>query len=328
MKNLYKILNMADLEQALISAAYNKSKSDLLKQKSSLGSEEVYKNRLQEIEQAYFILSNKSLKLDYDLDFLQSQKRAMSSDPSSANHKSHAQSPSYVHPHAQAQAQAHAQVHAHPHEQGHTHACRDHLLADWLLAIEHFPQMAVEYDRLSKFDEKLAKTYQNELQTKGIYKDATALKDRMEKAYFQSLYGHNTSAIAYAKKLLLNKWRPAAEKFNASLRLLGHVVPIADLMLQIEREFEPVKKGLNYTQFFEALKKDKCSAGECVTFIENFFQIKVEARRFLFDQTFSFYLEDENIYLHHADDLRGFLKTYFLNFKKRDVPDNPFIMGR
>jgi len=26
--------------------------------------------------------------------------------------------------------------------------------------------------------------------------------------------------------------------------------------------------------------------------------------------------------------LRGFLKTYFLNFKKRDVPDNPFIMGR
>lgn len=324
MKNLYKILNMADLEQALISAAYSKSKSDLLKQKSSLVSEEVYKNRLQEIEQAYFILSNKALKLDYDLDFLQSQKRAMSPDQSSANHKTHAQAPAYSHP----QAQAHALTQSHPNDPGLSKSCRDHLSADWLLAIEHFPLIAVEYDRLSKFDEKLAKTYQNELQTKGLYKDSTALKDRMEKAYFQSLYGRNTSAIAYAKKLLLNKWRPAAEKFNASLRLLGHVVPIADLMVQIEREFEPVKKGFNYTQFFEALKKDKCSAGECVAFIESFFQIKVEARRFLFDQTFSFYIEDENIYLHHADDLRGFLKTYFLNFKKRDVPDNPFIMGR
>ena len=56
--------------------------------------------------------------------------------------------------------------------------------------------------------------------------------------------------------------------------------------------------------------------------------MKVQSQRFLFDQTFSFTIEEEEIFLHHADDLRGFIKTHFLNYKKRDVPDNPFIMGR
>jgi len=304
MKNHYEILNMADLERALISAAYNKSKSDLQKQKASFANEELFHAKLQDIEQAYFVLSNKALKLEYDLDLLLSQKRANAPLSNSLSSSRPIGAPANAMP------------------------CSSTLARDWLLAMQHFPLIAAEYDRLSKFDVNLAKTYQTELHAKGQYKDSTVIKDRMEKAYFQSIYGTNVPAIAYAKKLLLNQWRPAADKFSSSLRLLGHVVSIADLMLQIEREFEFVKKGLNYTQFFEALKKDKCNTRTCVSFIEDFFQIKVETRRFLFDQTFSFSIEDESIFLHHADDLIGFLKTYFLNFKKRDVPDNPFIMGR
>ncbi len=75
MKNHYKILNIAELEQALISAGYNKSKSDLIKLKSSFESEDTFNARLQEIEKAYAVLSNKALKLDYDLALLQDEKK-------------------------------------------------------------------------------------------------------------------------------------------------------------------------------------------------------------------------------------------------------------
>ena len=298
MKNHYKILNIAELEQALISAGYNKSKSDLIKLKSSFESEDTFKARLQEIEKAYAVLSNKALKMDYDLALLQDEKKRASSLSQS------------------------------PIEVTESSPADNTLELDWQLASEHFPQIAHEYERLAKFDHQLAQGYQMELHKRGLYKDSTAIKERLEKGYFQSIYGHNTPAKAYAKKLLLSNWRAPAEKFNASLRLLGHVVCIADLIIQIEKEFEFVKQAHNYTDFFEALKKDKCNAKSCKAFIESFFQIQVERHRFLFDQTFTFMLDDEEIFLHHADDLRGYLKTHFLNFKKRDVPENPFIMGR
>ncbi len=298
MKNHYKILNIAELEQALISAGYNKSKSDLFKLKSSFESEDTFNARLEEIEKAYTVLSNKALKMDYDLALLQEAKKRASTLGSSPNELSESLK-------------------------------RDNTLElEWQLASEHFPLIAHEHERLSKFGPELAQAYQAELHKKGLYKDSTAIKERLEKAYFQGIYGNNTPAKAYAKKLLLSNWRAPAEKFNASLRLLGHVVCIADLIVQIEREFEFVKQAYKYTDFFEALKKDKCSARSCMEFIEGFFQIKVQRHRFLFDQTFTFFLDDEEIFLQHADDLRGFLKTHFLNFKKRDVPENPFIMGR
>ena len=106
------------------------------------------------------------------------------------------------------------------------------------------------------------------------------------------------------------------------------MVSIADLITQIEKEFEFVKNTHEHTEFFQQLKKDKCGTKSCIAFLEDFFHMKVQSQRFLFDQTFSFTIEEEEIFLHHADDLRGFIKTHFLNYKKRDVPDNPFIMGR
>jgi hypothetical protein len=298
MKNHYKILNIAELEQALISAGYNKSKSDLIKLKGSFESEALFNARMDDIEKAYAVLSNKALKMDHDLALLQeAKKRSASLNISPFEVRENVQ--------------------------------RDNTIElDWQLASEHFPQLTHEYERLAKFDPQLAHAYQTELHQRGQYKDSTAIKERLEKGYFQGIYGNNTPAKAYAKKLLLSKWRTPAEKFNSSLRLLGHVVCIADLIVQIEREFEFVREAHRYTDFFEALKKDKCSAKSCMEFIEGYFQIKVERRRFLFDQTFSFCVDEEEIFLHHADDLRGYLKTHFLNFKKRDVPENPFIMGR
>ena len=300
MKNHYKTLNIADLEQALISAGYNKSKAELLKRRDDFESVAAYEAKLSEIEEAYQVLSNKSAKMAHDLALLQEQMEQQAH-------------PSSTPPVAQVSTYT---------------SIASTLDQDWALASEHFPLITHEYDRLLKFDVQLAKTYQTQLHGRGAYKDSTSLKNKLEKDYFFGIYGNNIPAKAYAKKLLLSNWRAAAEKFYASLQLLGHVVSIADLIIQIEKEFEFVKNAHEHTDFFQLLKKDKCSTKSCIAFIDDFFHIKVQSQRFLFDQTFSFKIEEEDIFVHHADDLRGFIKTHFLNYKKRDVPDNPFIMGR
>ncbi len=304
MKNHYQILNIAELEQALISAGYSKAKSELLSKKSQFENEAAYNARLQDIEQAYHVLSNKALKREHDKALLEAE---ISHSASSSQWPS-AETPIGDH-HTPSPAQL-------------------RLEQDWQLASEHFPLILQEYDRLSKFDQQLAKTYQTQLHAKGNYKDSTAFKDQLEKKHFSSIYGNNTPAKAYAKKLLLSNWRAAAEKFNASLGLLGHVVSISDLVMQIEKEFEFVKNTHEHTEFFSNFKKDKCNTKSCIAFLEEFFQVKIQRQRFLFDQTFSFHLDDEDIFLHHTDELKGFIKTHFFNYKKRDVPDNPFIMGR
>ena len=152
MKNYYKTLNIADLEQALISAGYSKSKSELLKRKSDFESMDAFNAKMSEIEEAYQVLSNKNAKMAHDLALLQAQMGA------------HVQMPSL------------------PHEESaitYTSAPST-LERDWELASEHFPLITQEYDRLFKFDVQLAKTYQTQLHARGSYKDSSVLKNKLE----------------------------------------------------------------------------------------------------------------------------------------------------
>ena len=323
MKNHYQTLNIADLEQALITAAYTKLKSELVKKKSDFESPDAFNEKMSDVEEAYRVLSNKSSKMEHDLALFEAQWGVHLGELYFERHVE----PLLTQAHVSHKDTTQASSSETSLDASYTSSAST-LERDWELASEHFPQILQEYDRLLKFDVALAKTYQTQLHARGSYKDSTALKDQLERDFFFGIYANNIPAKAYAKKLLLSNWRAAAEKFNASLRLLGHVVSVADLIIQIEKEFEFVRNSHQHTDFFQQLKKDKCSTSSCLEFIEDFFHIKVQTQRFLFDRTFSFTIDEEDIFLHHVDDLRGFIKTHFLNYKKRDVPDNPFIMGR
>jgi curved DNA-binding protein CbpA len=172
MKDYYRTLGVLDdAEDIIVRAAY-KALAQRYHPDKWKGDKTKATKRMQDINEAYEVLSDLNKRKQYDEDYFRSKPRDdAESESSSSDFEDY----------------------------------EDESDEAWQVASEFYPKIIQEYNELKKISHILANTYRSALISTQNYKDSTRIRLKYENDYLERFYGSDKEIQQFAKQLLLNK---------------------------------------------------------------------------------------------------------------------------
>lgn len=199
-KDYYGILGLLDdAEDVVIRAAY-KALAQRYHPDKWTGNKEEANRRMQEINEAYGVLSDSSKRKQYDAT---RDKSEYQTDTQSDAEESF----------------------------------RNTYLDDWKKVIEYFPKLDVFAKNLQKISSSLEFSFKSILIEQKRFNDAQMIAEHLENNFFEKYFGKNVEIRSFAKTLILNKQKDAAKELNAVVNLFGSDVDPSSLIANIKIKF-------------------------------------------------------------------------------------------
>jgi len=271
MKDYYRILGILDdAEDIIIRAAY-KALAQRYHPDKWKGDKEEANKRMQDINEAYEVLSDIEKRKQYDEGYFKSKPRDdAQSESSSSEFKEE----------------------------------EEEFNETWKMALEFFPIIQEEFNELKLISGILANTFKNALISSQEFRNSSKLKKKYESDYLHRFYGSDVQIQEFAKTLLLNKNHNAAIKVNKIIRLLGNSVTFDQVYEKINKEF-PQKSNFSssnrrrtstddtITTLIEKAQSDMLNEREAILLIKKLWNVQVTISTAGFSNTYRFEHLDE-----------------------------------
>lgn len=231
MKNrtLYEILEVSEDSSAdVIKAAYRILASKYHPDKVANGA--MFRNKsMSDINEAYRILSNEILKIEYDRKL--SIEREINKKFNSNQIKK---------------------------DSNHYSAFRGNQeeIEKWEIAEQYHPELNKISKHLYKISEDLFSKYAKIILEEKKYHSIKSIADHMEIDFLKNNFGISPRAQHFGKKLLLSNFIPAAEKLKLTIRTVDDKVKISDIEKKICQEFNINTFYKSYINELKLLKKN------------------------------------------------------------------------
>lgn len=210
-KNYYAVLGvLPTAEDAVIRAAY---KALAQRYHPDRNGSESAKSRMQEINEAYSVLSDPEARAKYD----------------SARSASKGADYEEFEDYAEASEKADSQLDEH-----------------WQLALEYYPEIDQCWKRLSKVSSRLAYTYQAYLIEEKAFKQAKQIADLMSDQFLTLYFGESHEIKRFAMELILHRKKEAARELNRAVKILGSDIDPHRVIRKIISEFH-LDEGFDIT---------------------------------------------------------------------------------
>lgn len=207
-KDYYSILGiLPSAELVVIKAAYIAMLKVYHPDKFE-GTKEEGHSRTIEINEAYQTLSNKEIKAKYD------QFRAERSDDNFSFKKGN-------------------ETFDNKEE-----AASQTLDKDWALATKYQPDLISLESKLFKISSRLAFTFRLKVLEFKVFKHAEELAEELENLYLESYFGTNDKVIEFAKRLIKDHYREAANELNQIAKVFGDDIDADKVIHRIKLEFK------------------------------------------------------------------------------------------
>jgi curved DNA-binding protein CbpA len=93
--------------------------------------------------------------------------------------------------------------------------------ADWSLALEYYPDLTDRYKRLSKVSEKLAFEFRSALLASKEFARRDEIANALENGFLQRYFGTNPTVVEFARELIKSGNKKAAKELNRAVTVLG-----------------------------------------------------------------------------------------------------------
>lgn len=182
-KDYYAILGLLPSAEAFLVRAAYKALSQKYHPDMSSGDA----SRMQEINEAYRILSDPSKRTQYD-----SARSERYRDSPAPNDFDSGQDPE-----------------------------PDSLSSDWTTAVRFYPDLEEITKRLRKFSWRLSSSYQALLIETKNFRNRSEIGERLEDDFLKLYFGSDEDVIEFARTLILSGNRAAAKELNNAVRVIG-----------------------------------------------------------------------------------------------------------
>ena len=268
-KDFYRILGVLDdAEDVVIRAAY-KALAQRYHPDKWTGNKDDANRRMQEINEAYAVLSDSEKRKQYDStrESKGYQDDSDSEGSDSANFSSNSE------------------------EQ-----------EAWNLAVQFFPTLDFYYTRLRNLDYYLANTFKTYLLESKNFNKASQISDKYAKNFLGKYFGTNAFIQEYAEELIVAKNKDAAKKLNEIIDVMGSSVSPIQIKEMVEAKFPNIKKsrydkseGYNNIQnVINRVKNQIASSNDLIILTEKVISGKVQINNGLLSTSFSFNWVDGN----------------------------------
>lgn len=200
--NYYQVLGVShDAEDFVIRAAY-KAQTQRYHPDKYRGSKDEGMEKIYLINEAYRVLSNQEKRQEYDLTLQENYQ----------NNTFHSQYKN----------------------EG---SLNDY--GSWEIAIKYHPNVAEYYERLKKISDELAINFKSTILENQAFEEAEFLAQNFENKYLEEHFGSNTKVLKFARDLLLDGHKQAAQELNATLITLGDSMPFNEVYIEIQKKYRP-----------------------------------------------------------------------------------------
>lgn len=213
MKNYYSILGLdSGVEDVVIKAAY-RSLCQKYHPDKWVHDTDFATRKLQELNEAYAILSDPLLRADFDSQFKESKERTEYAFGGSSEEDD----------------------------------VFDSDLEAWSIAQGFYPEIEKYYQYLRNFRVSLANEFKGlMLQTKG-FGDARAVAIRLEKNFLKAYFGDDQDVLRFARDLLLKRLVEEAKYLNKLVSTMGGSVSAHQYESQLSKRFPGLSEKLSST---------------------------------------------------------------------------------
>lgn len=112
---------------------------------------------------------------------------------------------------------------------------QDPLLADWLVALRFFPDLAECNGRLEKIAWRLASSYRAGLLDSKRFERRAAIAFAMERGFLERYFGKNELVVDFASNLIQSGMKHVARDLNEAVRVLGSNVAAETVIAGVKR---------------------------------------------------------------------------------------------
>jgi curved DNA-binding protein CbpA len=92
---------------------------------------------------------------------------------------------------------------------------------DWKLACDIYPELEAEFARLNRIASRLAMTFKILMLESKQFPSSKGIAERMEDDFFKTYFGSNPMLLSFAKEVVFSGDKKAAKKLNEYIRVLG-----------------------------------------------------------------------------------------------------------
>jgi curved DNA-binding protein CbpA len=282
MKNYYKILGVIPTAEMIVIKAAYRALSQKYHPDKNRDEAEKYQQKMQDLNEAYSVLSDEIKKKEYDQEFFSDELDDFDDDLFQDQDGQDMQFEN-----------------------------------DWNEITEYFPDLNDITNQLAKISSRLVSTFKYHLHETKDFDNRQLIAQLIEINYLQKYFGTNETILKFAKILVLCRFTNAAKKLNRAVNLLGSnsdPKTVIDRIKQTELNPEQklltllVEKGLMKSNIRQTIKI-------CLENLER----KIISPNTFFSRSFDLTLViDENL-IRPKYDLRSENKSIFLFESKESI---------
>ena len=202
MKNFYKILGVIPTAEIIVIKAAYRALSQKYHPDKNRDEEEKYQQKMQDLNEAYSVLSDEVKKKEYDQEFFRDELGGFEEDLSQDLDGQDIQFEN-----------------------------------DWNEITEYFPDLNDITNQLAKISSRLVSTFKYHLYETKDFDNRQLIAQLIETNYLQKYFGTNEEILKFAKILIICRFSNAAKKLNRAINLLGSnldPIPVIDRIKQAE----------------------------------------------------------------------------------------------
>ena len=254
MKNYYKILGVIPTAEMIVIKAAYRALSQKYHPDKNRDEAEISQQKMQELNEAYSVLSDEIKKKEYDDEFFKDELGDFEDDLFQDQDGQDIQFES-----------------------------------DWNEITKYFPDLNEITNQLAKISSRLVSTFKYHLYETKDFDNRQRIAQLIETNYLQKYFGTNEAILNFAKILVLYKFSIAAKKLNRAVNLLGSnsdpsriIDRILDDMSKDElKKFDEVKSNFEDTTLVIMYKQKKfirvkIQNENCLKFLDEKYGYEVE----------------------------------------------------
>jgi curved DNA-binding protein CbpA len=207
-KDYYAILGILPSAESLVIKAAHKAMLKVYHPDKFEGTKEEAHLKTVDINEAYRILSSKDTKDEYD------KLRAENSNDNFSDEEENESS------------NEHQKTASHSFDK------------DWIIATKYKPSLIDLETNLSKISSRLAFTFRIQILENKAFEHAENIASQLEKYYFESYFGTNNNIINFAKRLISDGYKKAANELNQAVKVFGKTIDADKVIYKIKSEFK------------------------------------------------------------------------------------------
>jgi curved DNA-binding protein CbpA len=130
----------------------------------------------------------------------------------------------------------------------------DPLEHDWALAVEYYPDLVNLVAKLAKLSSRLAYSYKAYLLETKDFEERRETANRIELQFLRQYFGDNKQIIAFAKTMVEAGRKDVLRDLNKAVKVLGKINDAQVVVNRLKKKFEIKTRGEAVREFFRNVK--------------------------------------------------------------------------